>query len=193
MPRVHRLCIDRTGMGLPIFETMDRLFPGKVEGITFSQQTKEVMATHAKRRLEERRCRLPETLIVDGIADDQTVWQSFRSVRKTSTALGQVRFDSAHDEKYGHADYWWAACLAESAAQQQDTVFPGIITPGTTPRTPKGFCECTCEKCGYCWDTRPADLPQLCPLCLSPKWDSEALFERALRGEPLSEAEIGRL
>jgi phage FluMu gp28-like protein len=41
MPHVHRLCIDRTGMGLQIFEAMDRLFPGKVEGISFSTATKE--------------------------------------------------------------------------------------------------------------------------------------------------------
>ena len=120
MPRVHRLCVDKTGMGLPIFESMDRLYPGKVEGISFSQQAKETMATTAKRRMEELRCRLP---------NDQAVWQSFRSVRKTSTSLGQIRFDAAHDERFGHADHWWAFCLAEAAAQQQE-VIPSIITPG---------------------------------------------------------------
>lgn len=119
MPRVHRLCIDKSGMGLPIFETMERAFYGKVEGITFTQQTKETMATHTKRRPEERKCRLPETVIVDGKPDDQIVWQNFRSVRKTSTALGQVRFDAAHDEKFGHADFFWAFALAESAVGQQ--------------------------------------------------------------------------
>jgi phage FluMu gp28-like protein len=109
-------------MGLPIFETMARAFYGKVEGITFTQQTKEVMATQTKRRLEEHRCRLPETVIVNGRPDDQIVWQSFRSVRETTTALGQVRFDTAHDEKYGHADFYWSFCLAEAAAEQQATV-----------------------------------------------------------------------
>ncbi len=123
MPRVHRLCVDKTGMGLPIFETMDRLFPGKVEGITFTQQTKETMATKAKRHLEETRCRLP---------NDQAIWQSFRSVRKTTTALGQVRFDAARD--YDHADFWWAFCLAEEAAErptvQKAIIVPGIIDTG---------------------------------------------------------------
>ena len=110
-------------MGLPIFETMDRLFPGKVEGITFTQQTKEAMATKAKRHLEETRCRLP---------NDQAIWQSFRSVRKSSTALGQVRFDAARE--YDHADFWWAFCLAEEAAGQptvpQAIIVPGIIDTG---------------------------------------------------------------
>src|SRR5437899_1663125 len=109
MPRVHRLCIDKTGMGLPIFETMDRRFPGKVEGIAFTQATKESMATKTKQRMEEKRCRLP---------NDQTVWKSFRAVRKSTTSLGQIRFDAARDEKLGHADHWWAFCLSEGAAEQ---------------------------------------------------------------------------
>ena len=76
------------------------------------------MATQVKRRLEEKRCRLPETVIVDGKSDDQILRQSFRSVRKTTTALGQVRFDAAHDDKSGHADFFWSKCLAEAAASQ---------------------------------------------------------------------------
>jgi len=79
MPRVHRLCMDRTGMGIPMFETMDRLFPGKVEGISFGTATKETLATSAKRRMEERRCRLQ---------NDQAVWQSFRSLRRSTHLAG---------------------------------------------------------------------------------------------------------
>jgi len=125
MPRVHRLCIDKTGMGLPIFETMERLFPGKVEGISFSTATKETMATRAKRRMEERRCRLP---------NDQAVWQSFRSVRRSTSSLGQIRFDAAHDDTYGHADHWWAFCLAEAAAEQGAIVhFSDIPQPQCKP------------------------------------------------------------
>ena len=192
MPRVHRLCIDKTGMGLPIFEAMDTAFYGKVEGITFTQQTKETMATHTKRRLEERKCRLPETVIIDGKPDDQIVWQNFRSVRKTTTALGQVRFDAAHDDRFGHADFYWAKCLAEAAAQQPK-IFPAIVTPGITEYTPIGVRECTCEKCGHSWAAEPARAPKLCPRCGSARWDSERLFERALLGEALNEEELDRM
>lgn len=181
MPRVHRLCVDKTGMGLPIFETMDRLYPGKVEGISFTQQTKESLATTAKRRMEELRCRLP---------NDQAIWQSFRSVRKTSTRLGQIRFDAAHDEKHGHADYWWAFCLAEAAAQQQESVFPGIFKLGITEYSGMGPRYHTCEKCGHSWS---GGAPRLCPSCGCAKWDSESLFERAILGEPLTEDEIDKL
>jgi phage FluMu gp28-like protein len=181
MPRVHRLCVDKTGMGLPIFETMDRQFPGQVEGISFTQQTKETMATTAKRRMEELRCRLP---------NDQAIWQSFRSVRKTSTSLGQVRFDASHDDRHGHADHWWAFCLAEAAAQQSETIFPGIVTPGITEYTPTGVREYICEKCGHSWS---GNAPRLCPQCGRSGWDYEDLFQRALSGQPLSEDEIDRL
>jgi phage FluMu gp28-like protein len=192
MPRVHRLCIDRSGMGVPIFETMERAFYGKVEGINFTQQTKETMATHTKRRLEERKCRLPETVIIDGKPDDQIVWQNFRSVRKTTTALGQVRFDAAHDDRFGHADFYWAKCLAEAAAQQPK-IFPGIVTPGIVEYAPTGDRECACEKCGHSWTADSPELRKACPRCGSDRWDSERLFERALRGEPLNEDQIARL
>jgi phage FluMu gp28-like protein len=184
MPRVHRLCIDKTGMGLPIFETMEHRFPGKVEGIAFTQVTKEIMATKTKQRMEQRRSRLP---------NDQTVWQSFRAVRKSTTSLGQIRFDAARDERHGHSDHWWAFCLAEAAAQQAETVFPGIIMPGITEYSAMGPRYCTCEKCGHSWTTKPAGVPRLCPRCGSAHWDSERLFERALLGEVLNEDEIDRL
>jgi phage FluMu gp28-like protein len=125
MPRVHRLCIDKTGMGLPIFETMDRLFPGQVEGISFSTATKETMATAAKRRMEERRCRLP---------NDQAVWQSFRSLRRSTTSLGQIRFDAERDERSDHGDFWWAFCLAEAAAEQGTIPhLSDFVQPGARP------------------------------------------------------------
>jgi hypothetical protein len=63
---------------------------GQIEGISFNPATKETMARAAKRHLEEQRCRLP---------NDQAVWQSFRSVRRSITSLGQIRFDAAHAEK----------------------------------------------------------------------------------------------
>jgi len=135
MPCVHRLCVDSTGMGLPIYETMARNWPGKVESVNFSTQTKEVMATTMKRRLEERKCRLPETVMVNGRPDDQLIWQNFRAVRKTITGLGAIRFDAAHDQQQGHADVWWASCLAQAAAEQGATTshFSDIRQPECKP------------------------------------------------------------
>jgi len=63
----------------------------------------------AKRRMEELKVRLP---------DSNSIRQSFRSVKKSVNALGLTRFDAEHDARFGHADHWWAFCLAEAAADR---------------------------------------------------------------------------
>ena len=109
MPNFRRMVIDKGGMGLVIFEALEREFPGQVEGIHFTQQKKETMAVTAKRRMEELKVRLP---------DSNSIRQSFRSVKKSVNALGMTRFDAEHDARFGHADHWWAFCLAEAAADR---------------------------------------------------------------------------
>ncbi|MGH3430874.1 MAG: terminase large subunit domain-containing protein [Mycobacteriales bacterium] len=110
MKRIRRLVIDKTSMGLSMFEQLEREFGGsRVEGVHFTLQTKEALAVQGKRRMEEGRVRLP---------DSDMIRNSFRSVKKTVTATGNARFDAEHDEKYGHADHWWAYCLAENAGYQ---------------------------------------------------------------------------
>ncbi len=108
-PALRRMNIDMSGMGLAVYEALARDFPSKVEGVQFTQGTKEAMAVLAKRRMEETKVRIP---------DSDAVRQSFRSVKKTVNAIGQARFDAEHDTRYGHADHWWAFCLAEAAAEQ---------------------------------------------------------------------------
>jgi phage FluMu gp28-like protein len=107
MKMCNRMCVDQSGMGLSIYESLEEKFRGQVEGITFTLANKEIMAVHAKRRMEARKTRIPDT---------DMIRNSFRSVKKTVTATGQARFDAEHDVKYGHADHWWAYCLAEHAA-----------------------------------------------------------------------------
>lgn len=111
MPQLNRLVIDKGGMGLVIFEELEREFPGQVEGVQFTQAKKEAMAVMARRRMEEQKVRLP---------DSNAIRQSFRSVKKSVNALGLTRFDAEHDARFGHADHWWAFCLAEAAAAQPD-------------------------------------------------------------------------
>jgi len=107
--RANRICLDKTGMGLTIAETLAREFGHKVEGITFTLPVKEALATHAKFRMERFKSRIPDTPVIRA---------SFRSVKKIATATGHARFDAETDEKYGHADHWWAYALAETAAGQ---------------------------------------------------------------------------
>lgn len=184
MPMVRRMAIDKSSMGLTIFGQLDREFPGKVEGVVFSRATKEALAVRGKRRMEEKKVRLP---------DADLVRNSFRSVKKTITDTGQARFDAAHDERYGHADHWWSFCLAESVAEQAEAIYPGIVMPGLTELSYRGYSPCICEKCGHSWTADSPQQRKACPHCGSNHWDSERLFERALAGVPLDESEIDRL
>jgi phage FluMu gp28-like protein len=107
MPMIRRLVIDKSSMGLAIFEQLSREFGGIVEGVQFTLATKEALAVGLKQRMEQSRLRIPDTAMIRN---------SFRSVKKSVTPTGQARFDAAHDDRYGHADHFWAACLAESGA-----------------------------------------------------------------------------
>ncbi len=109
MPHIRRIQIDQSGMGLAIAEQLACEFPAKVEGVQFTQGVKEALAVYGKRRMEEMKVRIP---------DDVNVRMSFNAVKRTQNAIGQFRFDTEHDAKYGHADHWWAFCMAETAAQQ---------------------------------------------------------------------------
>jgi phage FluMu gp28-like protein len=110
MNQVARMCIDKTGMGLAIAETLEMEYPAKCAGVQFTAANKEAMAVQMKLRLEQRKIRIPN--------DDQ-VRRSFLSLRRSVNKIGTARFDAESDEKYGHGDHWWGACLAEMAAERQ--------------------------------------------------------------------------
>jgi phage FluMu gp28-like protein len=125
MPKIRRMAIDRSSMGLTIFEQLDMEFPGKVEGVLFTRAIKEALAVRGKRRMEDKKVRLPDTDVIRN---------SFRSVKKMVTDTGQARFDAARDERFGHADHWWGYCLAESAADQGARVVHFADLPQPTGR-----------------------------------------------------------
>jgi phage FluMu gp28-like protein len=106
MPILRRLNIDKSGMGLSMYESLEREFPGKVEGVQFTQATKEIMAVKVKRLLEEHKVRLPNAPMVEA---------AFRSVRRTIMPTGNIRFDADYDDRHGHADHFWAFALAAQA------------------------------------------------------------------------------
>jgi len=109
MPMIRRLVIDKSSMGLTIYEQLYQEFGDAIEGVQFTLATKETLAVGAKRRLEEAKARIPDTPMIRN---------SFRSVKKTVTSTGQARFDAEHDAQHGHADHFWAFAMAESAAAQ---------------------------------------------------------------------------
>ncbi len=99
-----RLCLDAGGMGEPVTEEMHRRLAGRVEGIKF-QGVKEVLAGDLRHVMEERNLLLP---------DDEALRQDLHSVRCTTTAAGNKRFEGESGDS--HADRFWAKALAVHAA-----------------------------------------------------------------------------
>lgn len=108
LKRMRRVCIDRTGMGIPLVEqAQEKYGEYMVEGVNFTSATKEELAVDGKNALEDRRSRIPP---------DQTIRDSFHSIRKMVVG-GNNRYDADATDATGHADHWWAYCLAEMAAK----------------------------------------------------------------------------
>ena len=54
LPRMRRICIDKSGMGMPLVEHAQKTFGEYlVEGVTFTGKIKEEMAFDAKNALED--------------------------------------------------------------------------------------------------------------------------------------------
>ena len=100
-PLVRRACIDSTGMGAPLAESLEREFGPRVEPVTFTSAVKEDMAYRVKRRMEQR---------LDLIPDAPEIARAFGAVKKLVTAAGNTRFDAERTDR-GHADEFWAKAL----------------------------------------------------------------------------------
>jgi phage FluMu gp28-like protein len=105
---ITRCCIDATGIGDMLVETLQKRFGSyRVEKLKFTATLKEHLASLVRGRMEDKRCRVP--------AERQTR-ESFHSVRKTVTAAGNIRYDAASTDA-GHADDFWAFATCCEAAK----------------------------------------------------------------------------
>jgi phage FluMu gp28-like protein len=105
---IRRACIDSTGMGAPLAESLQQEFGPRVEPVTFTAAVKEDMAYRVRRRMEQR---------LDLIPDARQIARAFGAVKKLVTGAGNTRFDAERTEQ-GHADEFWAKALADLAAEQ---------------------------------------------------------------------------
>lgn len=102
-----RICMDQTGMGEKPVEDAQTLYgEHKVEGVLFTNSTKQELAFELRRRFEDKQVRIPA---------DQDIRRAHHAVKKTTTVAGNIRFDAERTAK-GHADEFWAHALAIHAA-----------------------------------------------------------------------------
>lgn len=102
-----RTCIDQTGLGIGwVDDAQDKFGEQRIEGVTFTGQTKEALAYPVKGAMEDRALRIP---------DDPVIRADLRKIQKVTTAAGNIRF-VAESTPDGHADRFWALALAKHAA-----------------------------------------------------------------------------
>lgn len=106
--RVVRCAMDQTGMGEKPVEDAQRAHgQDRVEGVLFSVATKLALATELKARMQDRRKLIP--------AGDPLMRADLHAVKSVVGPTGLRRL-VADGETDGHADRFWAAALAASAA-----------------------------------------------------------------------------
>jgi phage FluMu gp28-like protein len=107
--RVIRAKIDQTGMGeKPVEDAQRRHGTSRVEGVLFTGANKLGMATVLKERFQDRRIRIP--------AGDPVLRSDLHAIKSQVGVTGQRRL-IADGETDGHADRFWAAALAVTAAE----------------------------------------------------------------------------
>jgi phage FluMu gp28-like protein len=117
-PGVRRCCIDQTGLGRQFAErAIKRFGQYNVEGIHFTGPVKEELAYPVRAAFEDKTVRIPS---------DKVIRADLRSIRKETTASGNIRF-TGERTKNGHADRFWALALALHAAKTQGGGYWGKV------------------------------------------------------------------
>lgn len=104
---LQRMCIDASGLGIPIAEEYARRFGAmRAEGVTFIPAAKHDMADRLRMRFEDRSIRIPV---------DAAIRNDLNSIERQILPGGGVRY-AADRGVNGHADRFWALALAIRAA-----------------------------------------------------------------------------
>jgi len=120
---VKRCCIDATGIGAQLAEeAIDAYGSYKVEAIIFTMASKAELAYPLRASFEDKNVIIPYDLMVR---------KDLRSIKKETTASGNIRFTADHGDN-GHADRFWALALAVHAVDKNYQEVVGEVTPKAT-------------------------------------------------------------
>jgi phage FluMu gp28-like protein len=116
---VVRACIDQSGMGEPVCETLQKDFgEAKIEGVHFTVESKETLAIGVRTGLEQKEFALQ---------NDSKFHRQIHSIKRIPTTGGHFRYDAERNDQ-GHADSFWAWALANNAVVGAKTVTPDFYT-----------------------------------------------------------------
>lgn len=124
MPRLRRMEIDMTGLGLGVFETLEDEFgPAKIGGVNFSntEPVTDRIRTEGRKALTARVTEIMATDMLGCFEDksieimaDPDLRDDLRKPEKVTSAGGRVSIAASRDAK-GHADRFWGMALAVRA------------------------------------------------------------------------------
>lgn len=118
--QVRRCCIDAGGIGMAMAEAAVEAFgTARVEPVVFTSGVKDELASRLRLRVEDETIRIPV---------DEAIRNDWHSVRRSVTSAGPARYDAGRTGA-GHADRFWAACLAVRAAGQGSPPIEGMLGP----------------------------------------------------------------
>ena len=125
LPRMRRLAVDMTGLGLGLFEyTQERWGAQRVMGVDFSTSVPTTRRIQAGGR-KAPTVKVTEAMAVDllGVYEDRrmahpcdpVMREDLRKPERITTPSGRVSIAAARDAK-GHADHFWGLALMVRAA-----------------------------------------------------------------------------
>jgi phage FluMu gp28-like protein len=105
---VDRFLVDDMGIGMYLAEKLEGLYPTVVEGVSFTNESKQDMAVLVKVRMQKLQTPLPL---------ERDLSYQIHSIKRTVTPSKRLVFDTAANEKH-HADKFWAFALAQTATEE---------------------------------------------------------------------------
>jgi len=120
----QKVFVDETGLGSPILDILKVKFPGIVEGIIFTSQSKEKMIITAHNLFEEGRLELP---------DRPELIEQLHGIEKIVLESGRIKYTGKRTETDWLDDRAWSLFLAVS--HLGDDTFEFTIVDSDKPAT----------------------------------------------------------
>lgn len=135
--RLQRLCVDYTGPGVGMGDFLVKEFGeynpakhqfGKIELVTFTNNTKVELFSKLRMAFEQRKTRIPVSRVIR---------EDFHSMHRMVSATGNITYRAPQTED-GHADRLTAKALAERARVMPGIAFTAESIKATFTGTPTG-------------------------------------------------------
>jgi len=109
-----KVLVDETGLGQPLLDTLQSHFATRVEGVIFTEKTKEKMALNCKNLFEEKKLIIP---------DNDDLIDQLHGIEKEVLESGRVRYTGKRTETDWLDDRAWSLFLACSQLSEGEWSF----------------------------------------------------------------------